>query len=479
MPTTMRARRIRREQSGFTLIELLVTVTIIVVGMAGALAMVDGAAKRTAVNAQREAATGLAREILEDARSVNYGRLVPGTIVTELQKLPGLADQAPGGDWTIDRRNVPYTVTVNVCSVDDGRDGYGDHSAGPFCGGPTGSTDRNADDYKRVVVHLEWQRGAVRRELEQTGVVSNENNAAGPDLAFIGQDPPGTLITSEVSHINFDVQATTAPESIRYSVDGVVAETDTSGNTRSSFNWQINGGPSGRLPDGTYVISAVAFDDRGRSGPTRSRTIRLNRDLPPPPADTRGGWNALRSVAEIEWNRNNVPDVIGYRVYRQAGTAEPELVPGCDFLDKPDQTSCVDVSPPDEPLIQYFVVGLDDDPDTGEPREGPTSARVLAVRSDNQPNAPTLLTASASGTDVLLGWNVPAAVDPAYPGSDVAFYRIYRDGTTIANRRGIRAPAAVTDFLDGGEVGNGRSYWLTAVDQNYSESDPIGPVAGP
>jgi prepilin-type N-terminal cleavage/methylation domain-containing protein len=475
----MRARRIRREQRGFTLIELLVTMTLITVGMAGALALVDGATKRTRVNAQREAATGLARELLEDARAVPYKKLVPGTVVTELQKMPGLADTGAGGAWTIDRRGVPYTVTVNVCAVDDGRDGFGDHANAPFCAGSTGSADRNPDDYKRVTVQLDWTRAGVSRQLQQTGIVSNENSAAGPDLAFVNQEPPGTLITSDVSQVRFDVQTSSPAATIRYSVDGVVKATDTPSGTSSTFNWQIKGGSAGRLPDGTYVISAVAFDDQGRSGPTRSRTIRLNRDLPDPPADARGGWNALRSAAEIEWNRVNVPDILGYRVYRQVGSGAPQLVPGCDFLNQPDRTSCVDLSPPNAALIEYFVVGLDDDPNTGAAREGTPSARVPAAPNTNQPNAPTVLNAAASGPDVVLSWNVPAAVSPPYPGSTVAFYRIYRDGTAIGNRQGIRAPGSVTTFLDGGAAGESHRYWVTAVDDNYSESTPIGPVQGP
>jgi hypothetical protein len=34
-------------------------------------------------------------------------------------------------------------------------------------------------------------------------------------------------------------------------------------------------------------------------------------------------------------------------------------------------------------------------------------------------------------------------------------------------------------YKDFGEAGNGGSYWLTAVDDNFSESTPLGPVQAP
>jgi prepilin-type N-terminal cleavage/methylation domain-containing protein len=473
---------VRSDERGFTLIELLVTMTILVVGVFGAIALIDGANARTAVNAQREAATGLAREVLEHARAVPYQRLTPTGIRTELQALPGLGDTDPAtAAWTVSRRNNTYALNVQVCSVDDGDDDYGDHAGGSFCPGPTGSRDRSPDDYKRLSLKVNWTRGSITREVAQSTIVANEATSAGPDIQFIDQDPPGglpvdnTVTNSSWARIRFTVQTSEQAAAIKYLVDGVVKSTVNPSGTTSTFDWRLDGGSEGHLPDGTYVISATAYDDRGRPGPTRSRTIRLNRDLPQPPANLDGGWNALRGVAEMDWSRNPEPDVIGYRVYRDTSSGR-QLV--CEFVNKPSQTSCVDGNPPSDPSFTYVVVGLDDDPDTGSPREGASSS-LSVTRSSTQPNAPALLTANASGDDLVLNWILPLPALPPYSGDAISFYRIYRDGTSIADRLGIRSPGSSTSYTDGGAGAGGHKYWITAVDQNYSESPLVGPVSAP
>jgi prepilin-type N-terminal cleavage/methylation domain-containing protein len=150
---------VRTNERGFTLIELLVTMAILMVGIAGAIALIDGANARAVVTKEREAASALGREVLESARSVTYTKLTPNGVKAELQALPGLADSTPGTTaWTVERRNRTFTVAVSVCTVDDQQDGYGDHSGGSFCSAATPSGDTNPDDYKRVTVDLEWDR---------------------------------------------------------------------------------------------------------------------------------------------------------------------------------------------------------------------------------------------------------------------------------------------------------------------------------
>ena len=59
------------DERGYTLVELLVAAFVLVVGMAGAFALLNGA-NRTTTNNARMGGTNLARELLEDAR---VGRL--------------------------------------------------------------------------------------------------------------------------------------------------------------------------------------------------------------------------------------------------------------------------------------------------------------------------------------------------------------------------------------------------------------------
>ena len=70
----------------------------------------------------------------------------------------------------------------------------------------------------------------------------------------------------------------------------------------------------------------------------------------------------------------------------------------------------------------------------------------------------------------------PAATPP-YSGSDIIFYRVYRDGKAIGNRVARTGQDSLTSYRDIGALAGGHVYWVTAVDENFSESDPLGPVA--
>jgi prepilin-type N-terminal cleavage/methylation domain-containing protein len=481
----MAAHPLVRDERGFTLIEVMVAMMILVVGFAGAFAMIDGANARTLDTKQREAATALSREVIEAARSVPYNQLNPGSMVTQIQAIPGLADTSGDTGWTVERRNQTYTITMTVCSVDDDQDGYGNLGAGNFCAGTGGvaGSDRNPDDYKRVAVGVTWQRGNVQRSIQQSGIVNNEASAVGPSVDFVDQVPGGldaTLITVDTPTMTFDVEAEDDAVSIRFAVDGVVKDTVEADN--ALFTWEINTADE-QVADGTYVVSVTAFDEEGTPGPTRSRTLRLNRLVPSAPQDVFGGWNsrtgyALKDIVEVQWARNLEPDVTGYRVYRKVGTSE-HLV--CDFTLEPQRTECQDLSPPGAGVpLEYFVVAYDKDPFTGEPRAGDDSdPHLFPIRATTQPDQPPTLTASVDGDTVVLDWDDAPAASPSYPGSTVIFYRVYRNGTALANRIARTSQDSLTFYRDIGGAGQGHLYWVSTVDENFAESPPLGPVSEP
>ena len=472
-----------RDERGFTLIEVMVAILILVVGFAGAFAMIDGANARTLDTKQREAATALSREVIEAARSVPYNQLNPTSMVTQIQAIPGLEDSSGDFGWTVERRNQTYTLTMTVCSVDDDQDTFGDTTAGNFCPGTGGvaGTDRNPDDYKRVAVTVTWQRGSVQRSIQQAGIVSNEASAVGPSVDFVDQVPGGlgaTLITTDPDTVTFDVEAEEDAVSIRFAVDGVVK--DTANANSALFTWEISTADE-QVADGTYVVSVTAFDDEGTPGPTRSRTLRLNRLVPSPPQDVFGGWNsrtgfALKDIVEIQWARNLEPDVTGYRVYREIGSADLLV---CDFTLQPTATECQDESPPVALPLEYYVVAFDKDPFTGNPRAGTPSVRLNPVRATTQPNQPPNLTASVDGDTVVLDWDDAPAASPGYSGSNVIFYRVYRDGTALDDRIARTSQDSLTFFRDIAAAGQNHTYWVSAVDENFSESAPLGPVSEP
>ncbi len=101
----MDLRKLRAE-TGFTIIEVLVAATMVIVGVAAALSLIDRANATTVTTKSREAATSLARELGESVRAVQYDRLTPTTLLAELAAQPGLTDSVAGGAYTLVRRDV-------------------------------------------------------------------------------------------------------------------------------------------------------------------------------------------------------------------------------------------------------------------------------------------------------------------------------------------------------------------------------------
>ena len=470
-----------RDERGFTLIEVLVTMLILVVGIAGAIAMIDGANARTLANKEREAGNAVTREVIEAARSVPYRQLTPSTAIAQLQAIPGLEDSGPGAGWTVERRNQTFTISLSVCSVDDDQDGLGT-TGGGFCTAQTSTDDLNPDDYKRVSVDVSWKRGGVTRDIKQVGIVNNEASSAGPSVEFTSQTP-GDLSTDTITlptdSVDFGVKAEDGTAVIRFAVDGVLLDTATS--TTATFKWHIDSG-STHIPDGTYIVSVTAFDAEGIPGPTRSRTLRLNRDVPAAPQDVFGGWNSrwgdATDLVELQWVRNTEPDVTGYRVYRKTASGD-EVVPGCNEPTKPTFTDCIDLNPPTGATIEYYVVALDQNPSTGLPREGVKSLTLTATRATTKPNQPATLSASQDNDTVVLLWGDAPAFTPPYTGSPVIFYRVYQDGTTLDDRIARTGQESLTSYRHIGAAAAGHQYYVTAVDENFSESTPLGPVALP
>jgi len=473
-------------ERGFTLIEVMVTILILTIGIGAAISMIDGAAARTLANKEREAGNALTREVIEAARSVPYRQLTSTTATDTIQALPGLDDSTPSTTaWTVERRNQTFTITLSLCSIDDSQDGYGNTSGGNFCTSHADNADLQPDDYKRLTVNVAWTRNGVTRSVTQTGLVNNEASSAGPSVEFTDQSPGG-LATTEITtppsggNVTFTAQAQTGATAIRFAVDGVLL--DTASSTTATFNWKVDGGGQ-HVPDGTYLVSVTAFDAAGTPGPTRSRNIRLNRDTPTAPGDVFGGFNPrawaadVNNIVELQWSRNNEPDVTGYRVYRKDASGDV-VVPGCDKPADPTFAECRDLNPPAGPSIQYYVVALDQDPSSGLKREG-AKTNLTATRATTKPNQPVMLSAIADDDSVVLTWDDAPPASPGYSGSSIIFYRVYRDGKAIGSRVTRTGQDSLTSYRDIGALAGGHTYWVTTVDSNFSESDPLGPVAAP
>jgi type II secretory pathway pseudopilin PulG len=470
----MTCARIRHDEGGFTIVEVLMTILILLVGLAGAVTLTVAANAATSRTQAREAGTNLHRELTEAARGVPYAQLTPSGLQAALQAQPGLADFTPADPaWTIRRRGTTYTVSPTVCSVDDPRDGIGAHSSGTFCSNPTPTNppDDNPDDYKRIAFEVQWggSGGAPVSRARQATLVTNPSNSAGPRInSFTHNGGPDPEMVTSSAPITFTAQTDRPAASVRFTIGGSLAATSTSGGTSATFSWDVSA-----VVDGTYVVSATALDSAGLSGATRSLSVRLNIKPPVAPTGVVGGWNATRSAVDLDWNQNPESDIVGYHVERTAaGLTQQVCATG------PEVTTCHDAAPPVATSYDYRVYALDKADSAGTIRRGASSAVKTVVPTTVAPNPPPTLTASVVDGAYRLDWTAPPAPAARYAGDDILFFRIYRGGATVADRYDRTGLGTDLTFTDT-DVAGKPQYWVTAVDENYSESLPIGPVSVP
>src|SRR4051794_38242663 len=187
----MRARVTRRlaDDAGFTLIECLVAAIILAVGLLGTFAMLDGASAGQGASRSREAATNLARDVLESIRGDAYTSVDSTLMATTLQGVTGF-QSISGSTAIIRRRNVDFSVTATVCKVDDPKDGLGTTDA-DFCSAstPTSPPDTQADDLRRVTVSVTWS-SARATTIRQAEMLSSSGAIVGLSMTSFTMDSP-------------------------------------------------------------------------------------------------------------------------------------------------------------------------------------------------------------------------------------------------------------------------------------------------
>lgn len=479
-------------ERGFTLVEVMVAMLILVVGLLGTVKLIDQANATTVTTKTREGATNLARELVENARLVDYDDLTAAEAGPALRAKPGLADSTPATTaWTIERRGIEYTVTVGACLYDDAKDGVAATHDTSFCAStpatPTTPTEGNPDDFRRVDVSVGWAAGSgPAGQMTQTSLVINPSGGLGPRIvSFLpaGESSPEvTVSNAAVTEVDFTV-TTTFAASVRWTADDAVSSGDASGGaTGWSFPWplgQAAEGSEGSVLDGFYQVNAQAFDAIGIPGDVRTVVVTLNRSAPFAPTDVAGGRNdrVARTVGggdivDLQWRANTERDIRGYRAYRVDAAGTPETSDDT-LVCTTKETSCYDPGPP-AAGADYYVRAVDVDPTLAD-RPGALSDLVAVPATAGEP--PSFAPQDADGLTVTIDDGVPRLDWPSAQDDDgaIRFYRIYRDAGTAYDERHARTDTSTPTYADPepGAPGTLHRYWVTAVDQDFNESDPI------
>ncbi len=340
-----------RAQRGFALVEVMVAAAILAVGVLGVLAMIDAANATTGKNKLREGATNLAREVIENVDALPYSAIDPSTLVATLQSKPQLANAGGGASWVVVRRGVSYTVTATVCNIDDPRDGAGTHDAS-FCSGGTaaGTTDGQPVDYKRVTVTTNSGNSAITQVRQSTLMFPSGNTTVASVTNMVGS-PASPITSSANTSVSFTLTTDRAPTGgVEWFIDDNPKGTASGSGTSWSFTWPISS-----LPDGTYVVSARAYNSSGAYGAPYQLSYTLNRNVPLAPTGFNAGWNPADSSVDAEWLGNTEGDILGYHVWRQQTsptTGSIEAV-NCGTAAAPvylvQTTSCTDATPLGQP----------------------------------------------------------------------------------------------------------------------------------
>jgi Tfp pilus assembly protein PilV len=512
-------------EEGLTLVEVLIATIVLAVGIVGTFGMLNTATKTSAQTHDREGAVSLAREILEDARTIPFAQLSPSSVEAKLQEMNGLENLTPGEGWHIARgesktqKGATYTVEVSECAIDEPKNGLAltsevESEASTYCEAHKGNEEWQAGDavdttpidFKRVTARVSWTATGRSPYVQQVALIGAAGEPTSLNATELKLAPPKAsygevlfkestlakpVVEGDVAELTFSVCAPTSATGVLWSLEGVLEgsatkleagckeeegkELETGGKVERNtwtFKWKIEG-----LSDGTYQISAQATTTKGVLGAPVTIPVTLLRATPAAPKGVKGGFNEVyvggvkTRVVELEWAANSERNVIGYQVYGPKGEAVcPSNVEEVVF-----SLSCKEVPTSYEPEsgLTYKIVALYQNIEK-KVAQGEAAEFTLEYPLPTAPGPPRNLKSKDFEGTVKLTWEPPAE-------GEVAFYRIYRGAAGEAcpmnytSRYGIASAVAEPSFTDTNTTTT-HSYCVTAVGFTMIESSFAGPV---
>lgn len=508
-----------REEAGFTIIEVMVAIAVLLIGVLGTVTMLTTASATTERTQARVAATALARQVLETARTLSYDDIAPAktiggvtdtTLVTTLQNTrptsdPDWQDTPAGGSWQVVRRGVSYTIDVTACVVDDPKDGQATThaAAGFYCPNlSNGTGDDNPDDYRRVTAVISWTKSGRALSVTQTALIANPSGVLGPSADFQGT-PPTPAVCAGI--YTYNVVTPSNATQVKWSVNDPAGSSGTATETTPSPNpnpaqktWRIDWNlgavynaaanrASNQDGDATYTITAVGYAPLPAGGGNiggnpNFQTQPINCSPPNPPTNLEGGYNWRRCatsvgvpryptncnagerIIDFQWQPSPDADVMGYRVYRVVGAPDYAGGTADDILVCPSVAGSTPLSDPATILgaNQYLERGIatckqDDPPSTG--------TVITAAVYANLPNASASLTAVADSADYYVQ---AVDADPSDPNATLPRISLVNHSNTLSVTEQELNMAPVLTGVSAVSAGNNPCiHWANATDVDF------------
>lgn len=439
----MSVRQRAQDEQGFTLVEVLVATLLIVVGLFGTLAMLDGANATTTSTKAREQGVALQRELIEGARSIPYDQLTPTSIASRVKAMPNLGDSdltRPG--WTIVRRGVTYTVTLGVCSVDDPADGIGTADPALTCASGTATADQcrqwlGISGSVQGTVGAAAAAAAAHLGLGQCGI---DVNLDGTVDQLVQADVNLSLCLQGLLNLFFCPanNGDTNPDDYKRIV--------------SLVRWDRGSGSR-------YALQITTVPNPGMSAAPAVNSVTNSAGFPTPGSTT----------ARFTATTSRTPDTVAWYVDGTAkSTASNTGGSGTSWtfdwsLGAPNNSATAQPSS-GEVLDGSYVVGAKAFDEYGQ--FGNTRAQTVTLNR-RKPYAPLGFAAGINGSETDFEW-------APNQERDIQGYHVYQ-------KIGLGSPTQVCDTVQAScttaQVHAGASYWVAAVDKDSSGNARDGDVS--